>query len=133
MYINYGDKNFLEYGVLVDSEHSDTEFDLIRATPYSDVEDLWQFARLHVDITDPWIDKKAVMDYIGMTNEEFDPIQYAIGCTDYYGWENFGADDYGVFYDWRRVDKDTIFENLNREIIACDNLDMPWKDAPKEA
>lgn len=132
MFINYGDTNFLEHGVLVDSEHSDTEFEMLRAEPYSDVEDQWQFARLSVDITDSWIDRKAVMDYIGMTEESFDPIQFAIGCTDYYSWENYGADDYGTSYDWRHVDKETIYSVLRNELIASDNLKMPWLDSKDE-
>ena len=28
MYINHGDKNFFEHGILVDSEHSDTLIDM---------------------------------------------------------------------------------------------------------
>ena len=29
MFVNYGDRNFFEYGVLVDTDHSDTEFPIL--------------------------------------------------------------------------------------------------------
>lgn len=126
MYINYGDKNFFEHGILVDSEHSDTVFDMLLCEPYSDEEDLYRFAHVQVDISDDWVDVKSVEDYIGMTDETFDPIQFAIGCTEYYSWDNFGADSYGTNYDWRRVSKDVICKELKGYLIANDNLDMEW-------
>ena len=109
MYTNYGDVDFFEYGILVEKE-SDTEFSILRCVPYSDEENLYMFALLHVDVNDDWIDRDAVMSYLGMN--EFDPIHFAIGCTDYYSWENFGADNYGLSYDWRRMTKETIQEEL---------------------
>lgn len=125
MYINYGDKDFFQYGCLVDAEHSDTEFDMLVCRPYDDEEDKFQFAQITVDITDTWIDKKAVMSYIGMTEKTFDPIQYAIGCADYYGWENFGA---GSMYsiDWTNVSRKEIEDILKHYLIASDNLDITW-------
>lgn len=89
MYINYGDKNFFEYGVLVDSEHSDTVFSILYCMPYCDEEDKYLFADCIVDITDNWIVHEDVMNFIGMTKENFDPVQFAIGCIEYYGTENF--------------------------------------------
>lgn len=122
MYINYGDKNFFEYGVLVDSEHSDTEINIIRCLPY-DEENRYQFNECTVDITDSWIDKKAVMNFIGMTEENFDPIQFAIGCTDYYSWDNFG---YPYHYNWQYMTKEDICEILKYKPIANDNLNVEW-------
>lgn len=124
MYINYGDKNFFEYGRLVDSEHSDTVLQVICCNPYPDEEDKYQFAECEVDINDMWIDKEAVMSYIGMTEETFNPIQYAIGCIDYYGAENFGALSYA--YDWTNMKKADICEILKYRLIANDNLDIEW-------
>ena len=121
MYKNYGDKNFFEYGLLVDDEHSDTEFDILICRPYSDEEDLYQFAQVHVDITDTWIDKNAVLSYAGLADES-DAIAYAIACLEYYGPENFGADSYGVTYDWRRMDKASILNELKGYLIAWDDL-----------
>lgn len=136
MYKNYGDKNFFELGILVDAEHSDTEFPMLLCRPYGDEEDLFQFARVAVDIEDEWIDRKAVMEYCGMTEETFDPIQFAIACTDMYSWDNFGALDYGVSYNWQRVDKETIRKELRSYLIVCDDLDMeelfPVEDHSRE-
>lgn len=127
MYKNYGDKNFFEYGVLVDNDHSDTEIDIIRCLPYpepdEDGNDIYQFNEMTVDITDEWIDRKAVMDFIGMTEDTFDPVQFAIGCTDWYSWDNFGLP---YAYDWQRMDRNSICDILRHRMIASDGLDMPW-------
>lgn len=131
-YKNYGDVNFLTYGgCLVDSDHSDTEFRIIYLRPYDDGDpdhdDLYQCAEITVDITDSWIDKKQVMSFIGMTENEFDPIEFAIGCIDYYGPENFGADgSWGYQKDWRYMTRDDIKEVLRHRVIATDNINIEW-------
>lgn len=107
MYINYGDIDFFESGTLVE-EISPGIYDMICCRPYSDREDLYQFARLTVDINDPWIDKESVMSYIGMG--EWDPVWFAIGCTEYYSWDNFGADD--PTYDWRQMSRREVENEL---------------------
>lgn len=122
MYRNYGDVNFLEHGCLIDSEHSDTVFDMLLCEPYSDEEDMYQFAHVQVDIEDPWINREGVMNDIGMTEDTFDPIFFARGCVSYYSWDNFGAADYGVTYNWQRCDEKTIREELKHCMIAWDNL-----------
>lgn len=122
MYKNYGDVNFLEHGCLVDTDHSDTVFDMLLCEPYCDEENLYQFAHVQVDIESDWIDKDAVMGDIGMTKETFDPVRFAEGCTSYYGWDYFGADDYGVFYDWKQCDREIIENELKHYLIAWDNL-----------
>lgn len=124
MYVNYGDRNFFENGILVDTEHSNTEFPILYCVPYSDEEDLYQFGDCTVDITEPWIDKPSVLKNIGMTEGNFDPVSYAIGCIDYYGAENFGAQSYA--YDWRRMTQAEIMEILKHRLIASDNLDIIW-------
>lgn len=126
MFTNYGDKNFFEHGCLVDAEHSDTEFPMLLCRPYDDENDLYQMARVTVDITDDWIDRKAVMDFIGMTEKTFDPVDFAIGCTEYYSWSNFGADDYGVFWNWKQMRKKEICDILTGFMIASDNLNIEW-------
>lgn len=123
MYVNYGDRDFFEHGRLVDAEHSDTEFSLLVCDPYEDEEDLYQFGDITIDVTDDWIDKKAVMSFIGMTDETYDPIEYAIGCVDYYGIENFGP---GYWYDWRHMRASDIKDILKHRLIASDNLDICW-------
>ena len=122
MYRNYGDYNFFENGCLVDDGHSDTEFDLLRCMPYPDEEGKYMFAHLHVNIDNEWIDRETVMEYAGMTEESFDPVQYAIACTDYYSWENFGAADYGVMYDFLDCSFGQIIEELNGYQIAHDEV-----------
>lgn len=128
MYINYGDKNFFEYGRLVDTEHEENICDLLCCNPYTDEPDLFQFGHCRVDATDTWIDRKAVMDFIGMTEEDYDLAQFALGCVDYYSWDNFGAADYGGSYDWQHMDRASICDILKGYLIAYDNLEIQ-KDA----
>lgn len=118
MYINYGDKNFFERGILVDNNHSDTEFDILVCNPYDGEEDLYQFGDCSVDITASWINKQAVMDFLGMDSDAFNPIEYAIGCIDYYGMVNFGACNY--MYDYAHMGKEDIKEILKYRLIATD-------------
>jgi hypothetical protein len=126
MYINYGDVNFLEYGGCLIEERTDTEYNVIYLRPY-DEDDLYQCAELTVDITDKWIDKDAVMKFGGMTEENFNPIHFAIDCIDYYGPEEFGADgSWGYQKDWRYMAKDDVKEVLRHRLIATDNLNIEW-------
>lgn len=124
MYVNYGDKNFFEHGILVDVEHSDTEFPVLYCMPYPDETDLFQFGDCLVDITDSWIEKRDVMNFIGMKETDFDPVQFAVGCIEYYGAENFGAMSYA--YDYSRMNRAKIEEILKYRLIANDNLDITW-------
>lgn len=121
MYINYGDVNFFEYGCLVDSEHSDTEIKILYCRPYDDEEDLYLFADCEVCIDDSWINRKDVMDFIGMTEETFDAVQFAIGCVEYYSVEDFTSS-----YDDCRKTRKEIEEELKYYMIASDNLNITW-------
>lgn len=115
MYKNYGDKNFLEYGVLVEEEKENETYNMIICRPYSDMENKYVYGLCYVDITDSWIEKNEVMDYIGMSEENFEPIQFAIGCTEYYGLENFGL----FFNDYTKgYTKEEIIEDME-EIKSC--------------
>lgn len=124
MYVNYGDVNFFEHGILVDTEHSNTVFAILHCMPYPDEKDLFQFGDCRVDITDSWIKEQEVMDYIGMKRTAFDPVQFAIGCIEYYGAENFGASSYA--YDWCQMKRQDIKKILKYRMIANDNLDITW-------
>lgn len=84
-YKNYGDVNPLEYGGIWVRKNTETEFDIVRYDPEDRI-----FANLLVNIFDSWIDRISVMNFIGMTEETFDSIWFAIGCIDYYVYENFG-------------------------------------------
>lgn len=125
MYKNYGDRNFFECGVLVDSDHSDTCFNMLWCRPYGDEDDLYQFAEISVSITDGWIDKEAVLKFAGLQTVDSDPIAFAIACVDYYGLENFGADS-NYQYDWQHVSKSEICNALKYRLIATDGLDVCW-------
>lgn len=121
MFVNYGDRDFFEYGVLVDTEHSDTVFPMLLCRPYADEEALYQFAHVEVDISDEWIDRPAVMACIGkMADERIDPVEYAIACADFYSWDNFGAASFGVYYDWRHMTRDQVEKELLSYLIADD-------------
>lgn len=126
MYINYGDRNFFENGILVDDEHEENGIRMLRCLPYSDEEDKFQFARLFVDVTDQWINKKAVCDFAGLPETGYDPVDFAIACTDFYPWENFGAGDFGISYNWMDVNKAALCKELKGYLIASDNLDIEW-------
>lgn len=117
-WINYGDVDFFEYGTLVHQE-SETEFRILRCLPYSDHEDMFQFADLHVDISDTWIDRAAVEKYADL-NRETTPSGYAVACTDYYSWENFGAVNYS--WDWQHMTRKEIMEILTGYGIDPENI-----------
>lgn len=121
MYVNYGDKNFFEYGCLVDADHSDTEFNILYCRPFDDEDDLYLFADCTVDITDSWIDRQQIMSYIGMSEDNYDPIQFAIGCIEYYGIDEFK--DYNIPSQLTKVE---VCNELKRYWIASDNLDIEW-------
>lgn len=143
MYRNYGDRNFYEYGVLVDeSASTDSIFEMLLCRPYaslkrvgeglhwssSDTEDMYQFARVSVDISDSWIDKAAVMSYAGMCEEDFDPLHFAIACTDYYSWDNFGAD---YFRDWQHMTRADVRRELEGYLQPVEGMvDLSCFDDP---
>lgn len=109
MYKNYGDKNFLEYGILVEEEKENEIYNMIICRPYSDKENKYIYGLCYVDITDSRIEKNKVMDYIGMSEENFEPIQFAIGCIEYYSLENFGL----FFNDYTKgYTKEEIIEDM---------------------
>lgn len=121
MFINYGDINFFEYGVLIDDEHNENEYRVLYCMPFDDADNLYLFAECDVDITDTWIDKNAVMSYAGMTDETFDPALYAIDCISYYGVENFSSP-----YDGYTFTRAEICEKLKHYLIANDRLNIEW-------
>lgn len=110
MYKNYGDKNFLESGRLMEPGHDGNTFSFLYCEPYQDSKDMYLFGDGTVDISDSWIDRDAVMSFIGMTQETFDPVVFALGCLDYYSLENFGVEHYA--YDWRHMNRDEILKIL---------------------
>lgn len=125
MYQNFGDRNFFDYGMLVDTNPDGSEYQILACLPFDEEKDRYLFGDCTVDISESWIDRKAVMHYIGMTEDEFDPICYAIGCMAYYDWENFGANHY-FSYDWRNMKKADICEILKHREIDSEGLNICW-------
>lgn len=121
MFVNYGDRDFFECGVLVDADHSDTEFPILYCRPIDDEEDMYFFADCEVDIEDSWIDREDVMKFNGMNHDEFDPISFTIGCIEYYGAENFSSP-----FDGYTFNREEIESKLKNHWIATDNLDITW-------
>ena len=110
MFVNYGDVDFFEYGVLVESDSTDTEVHIIYCVPSSDEENMFFFANCIVDTDDDWIEREDVMKFNGMNSEEFDPIRFAIGCIEYYGAENFSSPYDG--YTFNREEIEEMLENM---------------------
>lgn len=125
MYHNRGDKNFFEHGVLVDSDHSDTVFDLLLCEPYSDEEDLYCFAHVQVDVEDDWIDWNMIENITGGDFSSLsgaNAVDAAIAAAECYSWDNFGASDFGVSYNWQYMTRKDICKELRDYQIAWDEV-----------
>lgn len=122
---NYGDRDFLNYGILV-SEQSDSEFRILMCRPYDEVDPNdgqihYQFADMTVDINDSWIKEDRVAKYAGVDKAK-DPIRFAVACVEYYGPENFGADGYSYQYDWRDCTKEEVLKQLGGYTFDWDGM-----------
>jgi hypothetical protein len=84
-YENFGDVNPLDHGGIWVKQINKTEYEIIKNIP-----ETLEIYNMSIDITDSWLEKDSVMSYLGMTERDFDPLWFAIGCTDYYGVLNFG-------------------------------------------
>jgi hypothetical protein len=83
---NYGDKNPLHHGgiwIKKDIESCPNCFYIIKFEP-----EIMEIYDLYVDISDSWIDKKAIENYadVAISNEH-----YAINCIEYYNYLEFGT------------------------------------------
>lgn len=56
-----------------------------------------------------------------MNEDTFEPIQFAIGCIEYYGVENFSSP-----YDGYDFTREEIEKKLRYYLIASDNLNITW-------
>ena len=122
MYRSYGDKNFFDGGILVEDCHDGGEYAILCCDP-TDEEDYYQFGDCIVDVNDSWIDRKAVLSFIGMSEDDCDELLFAIGCINYYGIDNFSS-QYG--YDQHRVSKKDICKILRYRDISPENLNIEW-------
>lgn len=135
---NYGDRDFLQYGILVSPESSvstadsaASQYRIVECRPY-DEEDpdgvlRYQFFEADVDINDSWIDVEKVEQF-SSTSKEKDPVHFAIACIDYYGPENFGVAEKTFQYDWKSCTKDDVVEQLRDYIF--DWTDMKFDGVP---
>ena len=122
MYKNFGDKNFFEYGILLDNDHSDTQFPILFCAPLCEEDEngnqLYHFADCYVDVDSEWFDFDAIESCCGSwdSNESL-----AIAALNYYGSNEF-SDSWG----------DTIFtaeeivEKLRNYHIDYSNLVLTW-------
>lgn len=130
MYINKGDVDFFEHGRLVDSEHSDTEFQILYCEPYSDTENLYMFGDVTVDITDMENERYEVQVFADLPKKRIDEmteeerIDYALAMIEYHGLENFSP--YMPYMDYRHATREDICDVLKTRLIACDNLKVVW-------
>lgn len=119
MYINYGDYNLLDWGgILLDSEHSDTDIDFIYVYPFDDLEDEYFFARGTVCINDDWINAEGVKESIGNSNPTAE--EFAIGCIGFYGAYEFSGGEY------QTLTREDVCKELKHYLIASDNLNIEW-------
>ena len=94
---NYGDVTPQEGGRYL-KEFTPGCYDVAAVVYFDDV-DKYIIDRYQIDIADideSWIDKKDVMSFLGMTEEDFDPIWFLLGAVDYYGSANFGSEPMGL-------------------------------------
>ena len=122
MYQNFGDENFFEQGVLIFApETSLGVFDMILCRPCSDNENHYRFATLFFNIDAEWIDRDAVMEFADMM--EFNPVAFAIACTEMYPWEKFAAESPIHCHVWQNMTREEILDILKDEPISYIGLD----------
>lgn len=90
--LNYGDKNFLDGGILQQKDlNSNTGFYILRCDPIPDTEGMYRLGRLYVDLSESWLDLDDHASFYGRSADELTPEDLAIAATDYYAWENFSS------------------------------------------
>lgn len=87
-WIAVGDVNPMEHGGVWTQKESDTIFRIVRIDKTCN-ENEWFVQTGYIDISDEWINKKSVMDYAGITEETFEPMNYAESCFWFYSYEEF--------------------------------------------
>lgn len=103
-----GDVNFFENGILIRKDPDcKTGYYIIRCMPLSDQENRFLFGELYVDISDDWIDRADVIAAYGL-DDSSNTENFAIACTDYYPWPNFGVEYLSRSYNWTNASREEI-------------------------
>lgn len=104
MFKNYGDKDFFDNGILVE-QCSNSVYKILVCYKMCGEDDLYYFAHCHVDINDTRIDREMVMNCIGMTEEDFNPLRFAIACVDNYALEIFAIHHDGFIFTRAQIEQ----------------------------
>lgn len=112
MYENYGDVNFFDTGILVETTEDENEFNIITCGQVADIENTYLFGSVQINITDSWIDKHGVCSYCGLRDVSIDytdeeKLQFAIGVVSYYG-NHCGG-------EWKTLSKNEIIDEVERK------------------
>ncbi|MEO2202352.1 hypothetical protein ABGV42_01195 [Paenibacillus pabuli] len=90
-WVNYGDVNPIENGGIFVQQDGATTFKIIKLFFDDNLGKnvLWD---MYVDVSDNWIDRKAVNDYGNLQQNAVDyDTRLAIECISYYAPDNFGC------------------------------------------
>lgn len=101
LYENYGDINPLVHGGVWVKQINETTFSIIENVPGTN-----RLKNMEVDISSTWIERESVMSFIDMTEEDFDALWFAVGCSHFYGVDNFGQ-------SYECVSEEELIEQLN--------------------
>lgn len=83
MYYNFGDKNYLSYGRFIEPAGKHV-FNVLTC---DEVNGKYKVCDCYIDTKDKMIDADDVYCYINL--DEYSPLDFAVGCIDYYGPEAF--------------------------------------------
>ena len=88
-YQNVGDINYMDYGGHFIKKEGENYYYSVSINPLEDSETVQYIIQSAlIDITDSWIDKKSVMSFTGMSEDDYnnDKLFYAESVIDYYGY-----------------------------------------------
>lgn len=100
-FVNYGDVSPIEYGglfIMKDTEDFPNGYNVVKliSMGWECNEEGWIIQDGYVELNDDWIEWDKVKDYIGLYDEEPDPIALVIGAWEYYGCYQFQGEEYRV-------------------------------------
>lgn len=124
--MNYGDKNFFEYGFLVEMDNiNEDEVYFIYCIPIDGEEDLYLYGEGCVNLNDDWINWEDVNKYSGDDADVYWELM-ARNAVDYYGLENFCCT-----YDGYSYGKFTS-EHIKKRLAYAYNDSIDWDNVSLE-